>query len=103
MRAGGSVKHDRSVPITAASECLARGAEIVSEYDPSQRLPICGHVGDGIIHDNILLPDRSERLAFSAMIEADLSLGLYDLAGGLNGTFSAEHGVRRLKRRLLDG
>jgi FAD/FMN-containing dehydrogenase len=101
-RAGGSVKHDISVPISAVSEYLARGAEIVADYDPSLRLSIYGHVGDGNIHYNILVPDGSERLAFSVMIEADLSLRLYDLAGRFNGTFSAEHGVGRLKRSLLE-
>ena len=101
-RAGGSVKHDISVPISAVSEYLARGAEIVADYDPSLRLSIYGHVGDGNIHYNILVPDGLERLAFSATIEADLSLRLYDLAESLNGTFSAEHGVGRLKRNLLE-
>jgi FAD/FMN-containing dehydrogenase len=101
-RAGGSVKHDISVPISAVSEYLASATEIVSEYDPSLQLSIYGHVGDGNIHYNILVPEGTERLEFSATIEADLSFRLYDLAKRLNGTFSAEHGVGRLKRNLLE-
>ncbi|MGV6874301.1 FAD-binding oxidoreductase [Pseudochelatococcus sp. B33] len=100
--AGGSVKHDISVPISAVSAFIARGEEIVRRFDPSLRLSIYGHVGDGNIHYNVLVPAGADRLVFSAAVEADLSRRLYDLARSLDGTFSAEHGVGRLKRHLLE-
>nr|WP_271543965.1 FAD-linked oxidase C-terminal domain-containing protein [Bradyrhizobium sp. CCBAU 45321] len=42
------------------------------------------------------------RLEFTRRIESSLSLQLYDSAAALGGTFSAEHGVERFKKHLLE-
>jgi FAD/FMN-containing dehydrogenase len=101
-KAGGSVKHDISVPLGAIETFLARGGEAVAAYDPRLRLSVYGHVGDGNVHYNVLVPPGEERLAFTHRIEGDLSHRLYAIALALGGTFSGEHGVARLKRDLLE-
>jgi FAD/FMN-containing dehydrogenase len=101
-KAGGSVKHDISLPLGAIETFLARGGEAVRAYDPALRLSVYGHVGDGNLHYNVLVPDGEERLAFTAKIEGDLSHRLYAIALELGGTYSGEHGVARLKRKLLE-
>ena len=102
LKAGGSIKHDISVPISSVDAFLLRGAEIVAAYDPTFRLSVYGHVGDGNLHYNVLVPQGEERLAFSKRIETELAPQLYDLAAEMDGAFSAEHGVGRLKRGLLE-
>jgi len=101
-RAGGAVKHDISVPIPAIGPYLAEAGAAVAAYDPALKLSVYGHVGDGNLHYNVLVPPGRDRLAFSAEIEANLAPRLYEIALGLDGAFSAEHGVGRLKRGLLD-
>jgi FAD/FMN-containing dehydrogenase len=61
-----------------------------------------GHVGDGNLHYNVLAPPHVDRLGFTREIEGDLSHQLYDTAASLGGTFSAEHGVGRFKKHLLE-
>lgn len=101
-RAGGSVKHDISVPLSALGTFLERGVEAVARHDPGLKLSVYGHVGDGNVHFNILVPTGRDRLEFTREIESGLSLGLYNLALSLGGTFSGEHGVGRSKRGLLE-
>lgn len=101
-KVGGSVKHDISVPLSALNTYLEHGAKIVAAYDPGLRLSVYGHVGDGNLHYNVLVPEGEDRLAFSARIDKELAPALYDLAADLDGAFSAEHGVGRFKRVLLD-
>jgi FAD/FMN-containing dehydrogenase len=59
-------------------------------------------VGDGNLHYNILVPQGTDRIEFTRLIERSLSLLLYDTAAALGGTFSAEHGVGRFKKHLLE-
>lgn len=98
---GGSVKHDISVPLGSTVDFLARGGALVTAYDPALELSVYGHVGDGNLHYNVLVPPGEDRLAFTDRIGRELAPALYDLAVGMGGTFSAEHGVGRLKRGLL--
>jgi FAD/FMN-containing dehydrogenase len=101
-KAGGSVKHDISLPLGAIEPFLAAAAETVRCYDASLRLSVYGHLGDGNLHYNVLVPPGAERLEFTDRIEGDLSHRLYAIALGLGGTYSGEHGVARLKRDLLE-
>jgi FAD/FMN-containing dehydrogenase len=100
--AGGSVKHDISVPISALDAFLEQGGAAVAAYDPALVLSVYGHVGDGNIHYNIVVPQGEDRLAFTRRIEAGLAHELYAIAGALGGSFSAEYGIGRLKRDLLE-
>ncbi|TSJ64414.1 FAD-binding oxidoreductase [Starkeya sp. 3C] len=98
---GGSVKHDISVPLGRTVDFLAAGGAAVAAYDPALELSVYGHVGDGNLHYNVLVPPGEDRLAFTDRIGRELAPALYDIAIGMGGTFSAEHGVGRLKRGLL--
>ena len=101
-KAGGSVKHDISLPLGAVEPFLAAAAAAVRAYDERLCLSVYGHLGDGNLHYNVLVPPGRERLALTAEIEHDLSHRLYAIALGLGGTYSGEHGVARLKRDLLE-
>jgi FAD/FMN-containing dehydrogenase len=101
-RWGGSVKHDISVPLSSIQRFLDAAGEQVRNYDADLALSVYGHLGDGNLHYNVLVPQEADRIEFTRLIEGSLSLQLYDTATTLGGTFSAEHGVGRFKRHLLE-
>jgi FAD/FMN-containing dehydrogenase len=49
---------------------------------------VYGHVGDGKLHYNVLVPAGVDRLEFTRRIESSLSLQLYDTAAALGGAFT---------------
>ncbi|HEV2510290.1 FAD-binding oxidoreductase [Bosea sp. (in: a-proteobacteria)] len=100
--AGGSVKHDISTPLSSADRFMREAVDAVRSFDPALELSLYGHVGDGNIHFNVLVPPGADRIAFTAMIEAELSPRLYEIALEHGGSFSAEYGIGRFKRGLLD-
>lgn len=98
---GGSVKHDISTPLSTSDAFRRDAIEAVKKYDPSLELSLYGHVGDGNIHFNVLVPKGRDRPQFSAKIERELSPEIFSISARHGGTFSAEHGVGRFKRELL--
>ncbi|MEP9378852.1 FAD-binding oxidoreductase [Aquabacter sp. CN5-332] len=100
--AGGSVKLDISVPLSKLADFLALGGEAVRRHDPALVLSVYGHVGDGNIHYNIMVPKGADRLAFTHEVGEGLAHELYAIAASLGGSFSAEYGIGRIKRDLLE-
>lgn len=99
--AGGSVKLDIAVPTSAVSAFLAKAGAIVEAEAPGTRLSFYGHVGDGNIHFNLMVPAGRDRLAYTAEVEAGVAHAVYAAAMELGGSFSAEYGIGRFKRDLL--
>jgi len=100
-RAGGSVKHDVSVPIGGLHAYANDAVDAMQTAFPNSRLSIYGHVGDGNIHFNVL-PPEGEKLDRYRQQNADaISKLIHGLAVDRNGSFSAEHGVGKLKRDVL--
>jgi len=97
---GASLKHDISVPTTRIAEFVDAGEKIVVAMIPDARLVAFGHVGDGNLHFNVTQPAGADREAFLTEGEG-LSDALYDLAVGMGGSFSAEHGIGVLKKAQL--
>jgi FAD/FMN-containing dehydrogenase len=97
---GGSIKHDISVPLSRVPEFIRRACELTEKIIPGSRPLAFGHVGDGNVHFNVSQPPAMNKDAFLA--ESDrLNEAVHDLVHELNGSFSAEHGVGRLKRAAL--
>jgi len=95
-REGAGLKHDISVPVSALPEFVARGAAWVSAQLPDARLIAYGHVGDGNLHFNLTQGAGTDGAALLARAD-EVRRALHDLAHGLGGSFSAEHGIGRLK------
>ena len=98
--AGPGLKHDISVPLTSVPEFLDRATDIATEMIPGIRVIPFGHMGDGNIHFNL---SRSPETDGSKMMQKahDLEVSVHDLAVKLGGSFSAEHGIGKLKRDEL--
>ncbi len=97
---GASIKHDISVPVSKVPEFLSRASEMVEKEMPGIRPIAFGHLGDGNIHFNLSQPEDMEAEAFLAERDRFNRL-VHDLADGLGGSFSAEHGIGTLKREDL--
>lgn len=84
-RAGRSVKHDVSVPISKIPSFLQLASAAVHDAFPDVRLNAFGHVGDGNIHFNVIVPPETDGLALNQLV--------HDLVVQQGGSISAEHGI----------
>ncbi len=94
---GGSIKHDVSIPIGRIADFISQGTALAERELPGVRVCAFGHFGDGNIHFNLSQPEDMEKQAFLDMWEK-FNRMIHDLAVGMGGSFSAEHGVGLLKR-----
>ena len=98
--AGGSIKHDISVPIARIPEFLARAAEVVEKIAPGPRPVPFGHFGDGNLHYNVSQPEGADKAQYLALWEP-MSDAIFELVSELGGSISAEHGIGQMKRDAL--
>ena len=98
---GGSLKHDVSVPIARVAEFVARASALAASAIPGGRVCAFGHMGDGNVHFNLSQPVGADRAGFLAERER-ISTVIHDLVSELGGSFSAEHGVGRLRLKDMD-
>jgi len=93
---GASLKHDISLPITSLAKFVATAGDWLHANVPEGRLVAYGHVGDGNLHFNLNQAPGSSREAFLGR-EAAIKRVMHDLVREFGGSFSAEHGIGRLK------
>jgi FAD/FMN-containing dehydrogenase len=67
---------------------------------PGLRIVPFGHLGDGNIHFNVVAPAAGDAAAFESRADAIMH-AVSEVARGLGGSFSAEHGIGQLKTGLL--
>lgn len=95
-RAGPSIKHDVSVPVSRIPTFLEEAGAALQAAYPGINLVTFGHVGDGNLHYNPVAPEGWTRQAFAG--ERDkVNRIVHDLVISHDGSISAEHGVGRLR------
>ena len=97
---GGSIKHDISVPIDCVSIFIDKATQSVKKHIPGSRVVAFGHVGDGNIHFNVSQPIDHDKNEFLEKW-SEINEIVFDIAKNLKGSFSAEHGIGKLKREEL--
>ena len=97
---GGSIKHDISIPINNVSTFINDATYSVEKFIPESRVVAFGHIGDGNIHFNISQPIKSNKEDFLKKWESVNKI-VFDIVNDLDGSFSAEHGIGKLKREEL--
>ena len=99
-RAGASIKNDVSVPVSLVPEFLRAAPAACAALMPGIRVVAFGHLGDGNIHFNLRPPEGMAEADFLARDHQvmDAVNGVVRLLGG---SFSAEHGVGRLKTYMM--
>jgi FAD/FMN-containing dehydrogenase len=100
-RAGASIKNDVSVPVSKVPQLLREAASACQSAEPGVRVAPFGHLGDGNIHLNLIQPEGADPAAFLARADALMHV-VNGVVKGLGGSFSAEHGVGRLKTGLME-
>ena len=97
---GAIASHDISVPIGCIPEFISRGEVAIGAISRDIRINCFGHLGDGNLHYNLFPPQGQDKSEF-VDIRASLTRKIHDLVAEFDGSFSAEHGVGRLKREDL--
>ena len=98
---GLNIKHDIGVPLSALADFVAAADDAVEEVVPGARHITFGHLGDGNLHYNLQAPAGADAGEFLARHEQAVNACVHDVVGHFGGTFSAEHGIGRLKRGEL--
>ncbi len=96
-RIGSISSHDISVPVSEVPAFIKRAAAAVPA---GLRVNCFGHLGDGNLHYNIFPPRGGSRAEYAADRPRIAEL-VFDIVAEFGGSFSAEHGVGRLKTAAL--
>jgi FAD/FMN-containing dehydrogenase len=99
-REGASVKNDVSVPVSRVPELIRRASAACEALMPGIRVVPFGHLGDGNIHFNLEQPVGMDAAAFLAR-DHEIMDAVGDVVRDLDGSFSAEHGVGKLKPYMM--
>ena len=94
-RIGAIASHDISLPLSEIPGFLAGAEAMIAAFGPF-RINAFGHLGDGNLHFNIFPPKGESRAAYLPLA-GDIQRTVHDRVVTLGGSFSAEHGVGRLK------
>jgi len=96
-RAGYSIKHDISVPISRIPEFLAQAGAMLGEFVSGIRIVPFGHLGDGNLHYNMNAPVGMADADFAPLAPA-IQRRVHELVHAFDGSISAEHGLGQVKR-----
>jgi FAD/FMN-containing dehydrogenase len=97
---GASIKHDISVTTTELPRFIVEGSAAILAIAPRGRLVTYGHLGDGNLHFNVNQAPGESAAEFLALAPR-INRAVHDLIARYGGSFSAEHGIGRLKRDEL--
>jgi len=100
-REGASVKNDVSVPVSKVPEMIRRCSAALVDLIPGSRPVPFGHIGDGNIHMNLEQPPGMDPAAFLARSH-DIMDCVNAIVREMDGSFSAEHGIGRLKTDMME-
>jgi FAD/FMN-containing dehydrogenase len=99
-REGASVKNDVSVPVSKVPAFIRRATAACEVLMPGIRVVPFGHMGDGNIHFNLEQPVGADPAWFLAQDHAIMD-AVNEVVRALDGSFSAEHGIGRLKPYMM--
>ncbi|HTW70677.1 MAG TPA: FAD-linked oxidase C-terminal domain-containing protein, partial [Acetobacteraceae bacterium] len=99
-REGASVKNDVSVPVSHVPAFIQRATAACQALIPGIRAVPFGHIGDGNIHFNLEQPVGADPEWFLAQDHAIMDT-VNAVVREFDGSFSAEHGVGRLKPYMM--
>ena len=95
-RRGFHIRTDMSVSIGAMAEFIAATRAEMAARWPDWTAQVYGHAGDGNVHFN-MLPPETMAVAEARRIGADIANALRAAVLRAGGSFSAEHGIGRVR------
>jgi FAD/FMN-containing dehydrogenase len=93
---GVTWKHDIATPVSRIAEFIDKATAAMQAFAPGARIAAFGHVGDGNIHFDVLVPEGGDAAAHSARRDEGSRI-VHDIAVSLGGSISAEHGLGAMK------
>ncbi|MDQ7070242.1 MAG: FAD-binding oxidoreductase [Rhodobacterales bacterium] len=99
-RVGSLSSHDISVPLGEIAGFITRAGVAVARLG-GFRINCFGHLGDGNLHYNVFPVEGRQRTDYPTELRAKIAQVVHDLVAETGGSFSAEHGVGRLKAKDL--
>jgi FAD/FMN-containing dehydrogenase len=99
-REGASVKNDVSVPVSKVPAFIREATAACEALMPGIRAVPFGHMGDGNIHFNLEQPLGMDGAEFLAR-DHDIMDTVNDVVRRYEGSFSAEHGIGKLKPYMM--
>jgi FAD/FMN-containing dehydrogenase len=97
---GGISSHDISLPLSAVADFIPRATDALAAHG-DYRINCFGHLGDGNLHFNVYPPKGAQRSAYKEAASAVQDI-VHDITVEMGGSFSAEHGLGRLKAADLE-
>ena len=97
---GAITSHDIALPLENMESFINKSLLEIKEISKFLRVNCFGHMGDGNLHFNIF-PPREEKSSSYVKIKSKLTKVINNNCKSLGGSFSAEHGVGRLKVKDL--
>ena len=97
---GAITSHDIALPLENMECFINKSLVEIKEINKSLRVNCFGHMGDGNLHFNVF-PPREEKNTSYVRIKSKLTDVINNNCKSLGGSFSAEHGVGRLKVKDL--
>jgi len=94
-RIGSIASHDISLPLSVIPEFIERGARMLAQIGDF-RINCFGHLGDGNLHYNMFPQAGRDRSEYDPLRDA-IKDAVHGLVHEYDGSFSAEHGVGRMK------
>ncbi len=99
-RIGAIASHDISLPLEELPKFIDLAGQKLARVGDF-RINCFGHLGDGNLHYNVFPSVGESRDDYSSQ-RSDISRLVHDLVHEFGGSFSAEHGVGRLKAKDLE-
>ena len=99
-RDGPSIKHDISIPVSKTSFFIKEAEDSIKKILPDSKILIFGHIADGNIHYNISSNSIKDTKNFK-IYSKKINTIVFDLVYKYNGSFSAEHGIGKMKIKEL--
>lgn len=104
-REGISIKHDISLPQAGIADFVSIVSDELHTMVPGSQMVVFGHLGDGNLHFNLMLPNSGTPHTGGAETETALWDRVQDHVHGrvadYGGSLSAEHGIGRMKKVAL--
>lgn len=92
--------NDIALPISAIADFVQQADAALRAAQPAVRIINFGHLGEGNLHYNVLLPLDTPPQAL-ADATAQFNRIVHDLVAAAQGSISAEHGAGQLRRDAL--
>ncbi len=94
VKEGMGLTHDIAVPLARIGAFIAGAEAWLARELPQARPVVVGHLGDGNLHYIAMIGHEDwAAVADKPALVSRVGHALYDIAAGLGGTFSAEHGI----------